>query len=69
MEWPEKFEYISELEVKFETALGYESGDQVGSIYKKAVKNLVRLSLQAKPPPYPAPFIPHAGGGLDSNSA
>jgi hypothetical protein len=30
-----KVEYVIKFEVKFETALGYESGDQVGSIHDK----------------------------------
>jgi hypothetical protein len=42
-----KVEYLSEIEVLFEMAVGNESGDQVGSIHEKnpEVENLVRLSL------------------------
>jgi hypothetical protein len=42
-----KVEYLGEIEIIFETALGNETGDQVGSIHKKRseLKNLVGLSL------------------------
>jgi hypothetical protein len=42
-----KVEYLGEIEVIFEMALGNKSGDQVGSIHEKKpkVENLVRLSL------------------------
>jgi hypothetical protein len=42
-----KVEYLGEIEVIFEMALGNESGNQVGSIHEKKleVENLVRLSL------------------------
>jgi hypothetical protein len=41
-----KVEYSSEFEVIFETALGYEPGDQVCLIPgKPEVENLLRLSI------------------------
>jgi hypothetical protein len=43
-----KVEYLLEIEVIFQMAVGNESGNQVGSIHEKnyiEVENLVKLSL------------------------
>jgi hypothetical protein len=41
-----KFEYLVNLKVECETALGYESGDRKGLILEKSrMENLVRMSF------------------------
>ncbi len=46
---------------KFETNLGYESGDQVGAFDEKKteVKNLVQVYLQDNNVAYPVPWDAH----------